>query len=70
MVKTFREFLDELYVRDSTGKVVNIRKQPYRGADQKMHKAYPGKSASSGGGGSSGDGGGGGGSGGSSNGGT
>lgn len=55
MVKTFREFLDELYVRDSSGKIVNIRKQPYRGADQKMHKAYPGKSSSSSGGSSAGD---------------
>ena len=71
MVKTFREFLDELYVRDPAGKIVNVRKQSFRGADQKMHKAYPGKSASSGGGGSaSGNGGGGGGSGGSSNGGA
>ena len=51
MVKTFREFLDELYVRDPSGKIVNVRKQSFRGADQKMHKAYPGKSASSGGGG-------------------
>ena len=75
MVKTFREFLDELYVRDPSGKIVNVRKQSFRGADQKMHKAFPGKSASSGGGGPSSDGGsggggGGGGSGGSGNGGT
>lgn len=73
MVKTFREFLDELYVRDPSGKIVNVRKQQYRGADMKMHSAYPGKSASSGGGGSaSGNGGsgGGGGSGGSGNGGA
>lgn len=60
MVKTFREFLDELYVREPSGKIIGIRKQPYRGVDQKMRKAYPGKSASSGGGGSSGGGAGGG----------
>ena len=67
MVKTFREFLDELYVRDPSGKIVNVRKQQFRGADNKLHSAYPGKSASSGGGGA---GGGGGGSGGSGNGGS
>ena len=53
MVKTFREFIDELYVRDASGKIISMRKQPYRGADNKLHKAYPGKSASSGGGGGS-----------------
>lgn len=54
MVKTFREFIEELYIRDASGKILGMRKQPYRGADNKIHKAYPGKSASSGGGGSSG----------------
>jgi uncharacterized membrane protein len=57
MVKTFREFLDELYVRDPSGKIINIRKQKYRGADMKLHSANPGKSSSSGGGGGSGSGG-------------
>ena len=72
MVKTFRDFLDELYVRDASGKIINIRKQKFRGADGKLHSAFPGKSASSGGGGSAGGdgGGGGGGSGGSGNGGA
>jgi uncharacterized membrane protein len=50
MVKTFKQFLDELYIRDTSGKIIGIKKQKYRGADMKMHKAYPGKSASSGGG--------------------
>lgn len=71
MVKTFREFLDELYVRDSTGKIVNVKNKQYRGADGKLHSAPPGKSSSSGGGDSAGNGGGGGGgSGGSGNGGA
>lgn len=54
MVKTFREFLDELYVRDASGKIISIRKQTYRGSDQKLRKDYPGKSSSSGGGGGGG----------------
>jgi hypothetical protein len=38
-------------VRDAAGKLIPIRKQTFRGADMKLHKAYPGKSSSSGGGG-------------------
>ena len=61
MVKTFREFLDELYVRDANGKIIHVPNQKFRGADGKLHSAPPGKSASSGGGGGSAGGAGGGG---------
>jgi hypothetical protein len=50
-MKSFREFIKELTVRDISGKLTTINKQKYRGADMKLHKAYPGKSSSSGGGG-------------------
>jgi hypothetical protein len=42
--------MDEMAVRDTSGKLIQIRKQKFRGADMKLHTAYPGKSSSSGGG--------------------
>lgn len=57
-MKTFKNFIDEMVVRDPSGKLIKINKLKYRGADQKIHVAYPGKSSSSGGGdGGSGNGG-------------
>ena len=53
-MKTFKQYIHELAVRDSTGKLIKLKKLPYRGADMKIHTAYPGKSASSGGGSSGG----------------
>ena len=37
-------------IRDPSGKPIAIKKQKFRGSDNKIHTAYPGKSASSGGG--------------------
>lgn len=42
---------EEMFVRNASGKQVQIKKEKFRGSDMKMHKAYPGKSSSSGGGG-------------------
>lgn len=50
-MKSLRQFISELTVRDASGKVIRIKKQKFRGADNKLHMAYPGKSSSSGGGG-------------------
>ena len=41
---------NEMFVRDPSGKKIEVKKQKFRGADNKMHSAYPGKSSSSGGG--------------------
>jgi hypothetical protein len=41
---------NEMFVRDPAGKEIQVKKQKFRGADNKMHTAYPGKSSSSGGG--------------------
>lgn len=49
-MKTFSQFIAELSVRDPSGKLIRIKKQKFRGADMKLHTAYPGKSSSSGGG--------------------
>ena len=49
--------IKEMFVRGMTGKLIPIKKQVFRGADNKLHRAYPGKSASSGGGGGGGSGG-------------
>ena len=43
-------------VRGIAGKLINIPKVKFRGADMKLRKAYPGKSSSSGGGGGGGGG--------------
>ena len=50
-MKKFKQFVKELTIRDASGKIMQIKKQVYRGADMKLHKDYPGKSSSSGGGG-------------------
>lgn len=50
-MKKFKQFIKELQVRDASGKIIRIKKQPVRGADMKIHMEYPGKSGSSGGGG-------------------
>jgi hypothetical protein len=42
----------ELFVRSPSGKIITIKKQKFRGSDNKLHTAHPGKSGSSGGGGS------------------
>lgn len=42
--------VDEMFVRDAAGRKITVKKQKFRGADNKMHTAYPGKSSSSGGG--------------------
>ena len=49
-MKRFKDYIKELQVRDASGKIIQIRKQKFRGADMKLHTAYPGKSSSSGGG--------------------
>jgi hypothetical protein len=49
-MKTFKTFINELQVRDPSGKLITIKKEIFRGSDNKIHTAYPGKSASSGGG--------------------
>lgn len=49
-MKTFKQFVSELAVRGTNGELIKLKKLPYRGADMKLHTAYPGKSASSGGG--------------------
>ena len=55
-MKTFKQHLEEMKVRDPAGNLINIPKIKYRGADMKIHTAYPGKSSSSGGGDSGGSG--------------
>lgn len=52
-MKTFKEYMAEMEVRDPAGHLIKIKKLVYRGADMKLHSAYPGKSSSSGGGGGS-----------------
>lgn len=49
--------INEMFVRAISGRKIQIKKQLFRGADMKLHRAYPGKSASSGGGGGGGSGG-------------
>lgn len=44
----------EMAVRGIAGKLINIPKVKFRGADMKLRRAYPGKSSSSGGGGGGG----------------
>jgi hypothetical protein len=49
-MKTFKDTMKEMVVRDPSGKLIPVKKIKFRGADSKIHTAYPGKSASSGGG--------------------
>lgn len=51
LMKTFREYISELTVRDASGKQMQIKKVPIRMASGKIEMQYPGKSGSSGGGG-------------------
>jgi hypothetical protein len=51
VVKKFSEFVSEMLVRDSTGKLIPVKKSPIRMASGKIEMQYPGKSGSSGGGG-------------------
>lgn len=53
-MKTFKEFAEQklerpkhVVVRDPSGKVIPIKNVVYRGADEKLHSAPPGKSSSS-----------------------
>jgi len=50
-MKTFKQFVAELKVRDAAGNIHSIGKKPVREIDGKIHMEYPGKSSSSGGGG-------------------
>lgn len=50
-MKSFREYLNEIKIRDASGKIQNLGNVKFRGADGKIHSAPPGKSGSSGGGG-------------------
>ena len=47
---SFRQYLNEIKIRDAAGKVHNVANVKFRGADGKIHSAPPGKSGSSGGG--------------------
>lgn len=50
-MKTFKEFINELSVRDGGGHLIAVKKVPIRMANGKIKLMYPGKSGSSGGGG-------------------
>jgi hypothetical protein len=54
MVKKFKQYINELFVRDASGKKIQIKKQPIRHPGGKVTMEYPGKSGSSGGGGNGG----------------
>jgi hypothetical protein len=49
-MKKFKQYIQELAVRSAGGGLVPIKKVVSRGVNGKLHKTYPGKSASSGGG--------------------
>jgi hypothetical protein len=51
MIKTFKQYIEEMSVRGATGQLVPIKKVVSRNVAGKLQKTYPGKSASSGGGG-------------------
>jgi hypothetical protein len=50
-MKTFRDYLNEMQIRDASGKLQPVKKVPVRMASGKIEMQYPGKSGSSGGGG-------------------
>jgi hypothetical protein len=52
-MKTFKEFITELTVRDGSGKKIQVKNVKIRMADGTLKALPPGKSGSSGGGGSS-----------------
>lgn len=58
-MKTLKQFIHELTVRDASGKKIHVKNVPIRMADGSIRKLPPGKSGSSGGGGSGGGSGGG-----------
>lgn len=56
-MKTFKQHLQELKVRDASGKLINVPNVRIRMASGKIESHPPGKSGSSGGGGGGGSGG-------------
>lgn len=52
-MKSFREVITEISIRDATGKMKRLACVPIRQADRKVRCLPPGKSGSSGGGGAS-----------------
>ena len=53
-MKSFKQFLGELFVRDGSGKLIRVKNVPIRMADGSIRSLPPGKSGSSGGGGNGG----------------
>jgi len=51
-MKTFKQYITEVVVRDASGKKIQVKNVPIRMADGKIKSLPPGKSGSSGGGGS------------------
>ena len=54
LMKTFKQHLEELKVRDASGKLINVPNVKIRMASGKKESHPPGKSGSSGGGGNGG----------------
>ena len=52
-MKTFKQYISELTVRDGSGKKIRVKNTKVRMADGTLKSLPPGKSGSSGGGGSS-----------------
>lgn len=52
-MKTFKQYISELKVRDGSGKLIQVKNIKVRMADGTLKTLPPGKSGSSGGGGSS-----------------
>ena len=52
---SFKEYIEELTVRDASGKKIKVKNVAIRMADGSICKLPPGKSGSSGGGGSGGE---------------
>lgn len=52
-MKTFKQYISELTVRDGSGKKIVVKNTKVRMADGTLKSLPPGKSGSSGGGGSS-----------------
>lgn len=53
-MRTFKQWLSELFVRDGAGKLVRVKNVAIRMADGSIGSLPPGKSGSSGGGGNGG----------------
>jgi hypothetical protein len=56
-MRSFKDYLEELTVRDASGKKIHVKNVPIRMADGTIRRLPPGKSGSSGGGGGGGSGG-------------